>query len=36
MTIMDLLRKLVEIKGSDLHIIAGLYPVLRVDGKLVL
>ena len=35
MTIMDLLKELVERDGSDLHIIAGLPPALRVDGRLV-
>lgn len=34
MTITELLRKLIEKKGSDLHIIAGLHPYLRVDGIL--
>ncbi len=34
MTITDLLRKLVEGKGSDLHIIAGLHPAVRIDGEL--
>ena len=34
MTITDLLKKLVEMNGSDLHLIAGLYPAIRVDGNL--
>ena len=34
MVIEDLLKELVELHGSDLHISAGLPPVARVDGKL--
>ncbi len=34
MTLKELLQKLVEMKGSDLHIMAGLHPAFRVDGKL--
>lgn len=34
MTILELLKKLVEKNGSDLHLIAGLPPALRIDGKL--
>ncbi len=34
MTILDLLKLLVEKKGSDLHLIAGLKPAIRIDGKL--
>jgi twitching motility protein PilT len=30
----ELLEKLIELKGSDLHLIAGLYPHVRVDGIL--
>lgn len=35
MTFDELLRILVEKKGSDLHLIAGLHPAIRVHGKLV-
>jgi len=34
MTILDLLKKLIEMKGSDLHLMAGLQPAVRVDGVL--
>ncbi len=34
MTIIDLLKKLVEMKGSDLHLLAGLPPAVRVHGEL--
>ncbi len=35
MNIYDLLAQLVELEGSDLHIIVGSQPHFRVDGKLV-
>ena len=35
MIIEDLLKELVESRGSDLHISSGLPPVKRVDGKLI-
>lgn len=35
MLIEDLLKELVEKKGSDLHISNALPPVARIDGKLV-
>ncbi|MCX6560628.1 MAG: type IV pilus twitching motility protein PilT [Candidatus Aminicenantes bacterium] len=35
MIIIDLLKKLVEMKGSDLHLLAGLPPAVRVYGELV-
>lgn len=35
MTIYDLLQKLVDQKGSDIHLIVGAAPVMRVDGLLV-
>jgi len=31
----DLLKTLVERKGSDLHLIAGLHPAIRIHGELV-
>ncbi len=34
MTIVELLKKLVELKGSDLHLVAGLVPAVRVHGLL--
>jgi twitching motility protein PilT len=34
MDLMDLLKELVAKKGSDLHLIAGLHPAIRVNGKL--
>ena len=34
MTITDLLKVLTEKKGSDLHLVAGLPPAIRVNGKL--
>ena len=34
MILLDLLKKLIENKGSDLHLIAGLYPHIRLDGIL--
>jgi twitching motility protein PilT len=34
MTVIDLLKKLVELQGSDLHIMAGNTPAIRVDGEL--
>jgi len=35
MDMINLLKKLVDMNGSDLHLLAGLHPALRVDGKLV-
>jgi len=35
MTFDELLRILVERKGSDLHLIVGLHPAIRIHGKLV-
>jgi twitching motility protein PilT len=35
MTIIDLLKKLVEMKGSDLHVLVGLHPAVRVHGDLI-
>ena len=35
MTFDELLRILVQRKGSDLHLVAGLYPAIRVHGELV-
>ncbi len=35
MTLLDLLRKLVEVQGSDLHLLAGLFPAIRVHGVLL-
>ena len=35
MIIEDLLKELIEDRGSDLHISSGLPPVKRVDGKLI-
>ncbi len=35
MQMIDLLRKLIEIKGSDLHLMAGLHPAIRVNGELL-
>ena len=35
MVIEDLLKELIEARGSDLHISANLPPVKRVDGKLI-
>ncbi|MDD8025768.1 MAG: type IV pilus twitching motility protein PilT [Acidobacteriota bacterium] len=35
MIMLDLLKKLVEMKGSDLHLLAGLYPAVRVNGELI-
>ena len=35
MVIEDLLKELIEDRGSDLHISAGLPPIKRVDGKLI-
>lgn len=34
MLIEEILEKVVELKGSDLHISAGLPPIFRIDGKL--
>ena len=31
----EILRKVVENKASDLHVTAGLPPILRIDGKLI-
>lgn len=33
-TVDELLNKLIELKGSDLHIIVGLHPAVRKDGEL--
>ena len=35
MNLLELLHKLVESKGSDLHLMAGLHPAIRIDGGLV-
>lgn len=35
MTIHDILDHLVSVEGSDVHIVVGSPPVLRVDGKLI-
>ncbi len=35
MTIVELLKRLVEMKGSDLHLLAGLPPAVRVNGELI-
>ena len=35
MNIHDILHKLVELEGSDVHIIVGSPPMLRVDGNLI-
>ncbi|MEN6312028.1 MAG: type IV pilus twitching motility protein PilT [Acidobacteriota bacterium] len=35
MTFLDLLKTMVERKASDLHLVAGLHPALRVHGELV-
>jgi twitching motility protein PilT len=35
MTFNDLLKRMIERKASDLHLIAGLHPALRVHGELV-
>lgn len=35
MTFNGLLKLMVERKASDLHLIAGLYPAVRIDGELV-
>jgi twitching motility protein PilT len=34
MKVEDLLKTLIERNGSDLHLMVGLPPVLRIDGKL--
>ena len=34
MLMIDLLKKLVEMKGSDLHIMAGLHQAIRIHGKI--
>lgn len=34
MIMLDLLKKLMELQGSDLHLIAGLQPAVRVHGEL--
>src|SRR5665213_802975 len=36
MLLVDLLKELVELHGSDLHLVAGSPPVLRVNGDLIL
>ena len=35
MEMIDLLKKLIELKGSDLHLMAGLHPAIRVHGELI-
>ena len=35
MNIHDILQQLVDQKGSDVHIVSGTYPTLRVDGALL-
>jgi twitching motility protein PilT len=35
MMMIDLLQKLIELKGSDLLLMAGLHPAVRVNGELV-
>ncbi len=35
MTFVDLLKRLVEMNGTDLHLLAGLPPAVRVHGELV-
>lgn len=35
MDIEDILRKVIEMKGSDLHVSNALPPIVRVDGKLI-
>jgi len=35
MEMIDLLRKIIELKGSDLHLMAGLHPAIRIDGELM-
>jgi len=32
--VLELLKKVVDSKGSDLHITVGLPPVIRIDGRL--
>ncbi|MGD0783196.1 MAG: ATPase, T2SS/T4P/T4SS family, partial [Candidatus Aminicenantales bacterium] len=34
MTLLELLQRLVQLKGSDLHLMAGLSPAIRVHGEL--
>lgn len=34
-SINDLLKKMIEIKASDLHLVAGLHPAFRIHGELV-
>ena len=35
MTILELLQRLIQVKGSDLHLLAGLQPAIRVHGDLL-
>ncbi len=35
MEMIGLLKKLIEMNGSDLHLLAGLHPAFRIDGRLV-
>jgi twitching motility protein PilT len=35
MTLLELLQRLVQLKGSDLHLLAGLFPAIRVHGDLL-
>jgi twitching motility protein PilT len=35
MQMIELLRKLIELKGSDLHLMAGLHPAIRINGELM-
>jgi len=35
MQMIDLLRKLIELKGSDLHLMVGLHPAVRINGELI-
>jgi len=34
MTLLELLKRLVELQGSDLHLLAGLHPAVRIHGSL--
>jgi twitching motility protein PilT len=35
MTIHDILDRIIQLEGSDIHLISGIQPVLRVDGELI-
>lgn len=35
MEMLELLKKLIEMNASDLHLLAGLHPAFRIDGRLV-